>query len=191
MVLKPLHDAFGLKSVVLSTYQSLSGAGRQAVESHREAWISALTGGHDTDLPAVFDVCPQIGELNADGYTGEESKIIKETRKILNLPALPVMVTAVRVPVEVGHAESMTIETEKPMTQAAVTAALASFPGVSVCDHILTPKHDGVGICGVKVGRIRVPDAHHVQLWSVADNLLKGAAYNSVQIANLLPTTVS
>jgi aspartate-semialdehyde dehydrogenase len=179
VTLAPLSREFGLKKVVVSTYQAVSGAGRSGVE--------ALENGREDAAfarPIVGNAIPQIGGLGDDGYTTEETKMREETRKILSLPNLPVSATAVRIPVHTGHAESIYVETERVATLSRVLQALGAAPGVEVSDDLPTPL-EVAGEDGTYVGRVRV-EGCVVQYWCVADNLLKGAATNAVQIAESL-----
>jgi aspartate-semialdehyde dehydrogenase len=172
VTLAPLVRGFGLKKVVVSTYQAVSGAGRSGVE--------ALENGREDAFPRpiVGNAIPQIGGFGDDGYTTEE------TRKILSLPDLPVYATAVRIPVHTGHAESVYVETEREANLPAVLEALGTAPGVEVTDDFPTPI-EVAGGDGTYVGRVRV-EGRVIQYWCVADNLLKGAATNAVQIAESL-----
>ncbi len=178
VTLAPLAREFGLRKVVVSTYQAVSGAGRSGVE--------ALENGREDAFPRpiVGNAIPQIGGFGDDGYTTEEIKMREETRKILSLPDLPVFATAVRIPVHTGHAESIYAETEREADLAAVLEALGAAPGVEVSDGFPTPL-EVAGVDGTYVGRVRV-EGRVIQYWCVADNLLKGAATNAVQIAESL-----
>jgi aspartate-semialdehyde dehydrogenase len=173
-VLKPLHDAAGLKSVKLATYQSMSGAGDQGIERLR------ATEPMEADLAMDW-------ELEGDEFT-EESKLRAETRKILALPNLPIQATCVRVPVLVGHGQAIWVETEEPLSPAEATEVLAVAPHLRIEDFA-TPG-SAAGIDEVLVGRIREDsarkDGRGLALWSVNDNLRKGAALNAVQIAEAL-----
>src|SRR5215204_2442884 len=175
VTLAPLAREFGLKKVIVSTYQAVSGAGRSGVE--------ALENGREDAFPKpiVGNAIPLIGGVGGDGYTTEETKMREETRKILSLPDLPVFATAVRIPVHTGHAESIYVETE---SEAHLLAVLGAAPGVEVSDDIPTPL-EVAGQDGTYVGRVRV-EGRVIQYWCVADNLLKGAATNAVQIAESL-----
>ena len=170
--LKPLHDAAGLSAVRVATYQSVSGAGSGAMERLR----AERAQEHDLRFDWPFD-----GE-----EFDEEAKIREETRKILELPELPVQATCVRVPVLVGHFEAVWIETEEPLDAAAATEALIAAPGVRVTD-VPSPAA-AVGVDEILVGRIRAdPTVEHGLAFVVAgDNLRKGAALNGIQIAELL-----
>jgi aspartate-semialdehyde dehydrogenase len=172
MALKPLHDEAGLTRVRLATYQSVSGAGAQRMQTLRDT----LPGEADLAMDWEFD-----GE-----EFDEESKLRAETQKILELPDLPIAVTCVRVPVLIGHAEAVWVETENALSPARAKELLASSPGIRVTDFP-TPGQ-AAGTDDVLVGRIRRdPTAEHgLQLFVVADNLRKGAALNAIQIAELL-----
>jgi aspartate-semialdehyde dehydrogenase len=171
-VLKPLHDAAGLKRVRLATYQSASGAGDAGIERLRATPIA------DADLAMDW-------ELEGDEFS-EESKLRAETRKILGLPELALQATCVRVPVLVGHAQAIWLETEETLSADQARALLAASSSVRVAEFP-TPR-DAAGEDDVLVGRIRRdPTAEDgLALWSVCDNLRKGAALNAVQIAELL-----
>jgi aspartate-semialdehyde dehydrogenase len=170
-LLKPLHDAAGLTSVRLSTYQSASGAGRSSMDR--------LGGQSPGDGNVVMD-----WEFEGD-ESDEESKLRLETRKILELPDLPFSVTCVRVPVLIGHSQAIWVETEEPLTPAQAREVLERAPSVRVAE--LPTAKDAVGADEVLVGRIREDRAGPgLMLWGVCDNLRKGAALNAVQIAELL-----
>jgi aspartate-semialdehyde dehydrogenase len=174
-VLKPLHDAAGLKRVRVSTYQSVSGAGAQRMEQLR----NEPQEEHNLDMNWSWD----------GDETDEESKLRAETRKILELPELPISATTVRVPVLVGHAEAVWIELEDALTPEQATKLLEAAPSVRVVD-VPTPK-DAAQTDQVLVGRIRpdrATDAHGLALFLACDNLNKGAALNAIQIAELLLT---
>ena len=178
VTLAPLAREFGLKKVVVSTYQAVSGAGRSGVE--------ALESGREDAFPRpiIGNAIPLIGDVGYDGYTSEETKMREETRKILSLPDLPVFATAVRIPVHTGHAESVYVETERRAQLPEVLEALAGAPGVEVSEDFPTPL-EVAGEEGTYVGRVR-GEGNVIQYWCVADNLLKGAATNAVQIAESL-----
>jgi aspartate-semialdehyde dehydrogenase len=181
VTLAPFAREFGLKKVVVSTYQAVSGAGRSGVE--------ALENGREDAFPRpiVGNAIPLIGGVGGDGYTTEETKMREETRKILSLPDLPVFATAVRIPVHTGHAESVYVETEREATLPEVIAALRAAPGVELPDDasVFPTPLEVAGEEGTYVGRVRV-EGNVIQYWCVADNLLKGAATNAVQIAESL-----
>ena len=195
LVLKPLHDAARIKRVVVSTYQSVSGAGKEGMD---ELWdqTKALYGMGDKTpkkfpKQIAFNLIPHIGSFLEDGYTDEEAKMWNETHKMID-PTINLTVTCVRVPVFVGHSESVNIEFEEPMDEAVARDILREAPGVSVIDKreaggYVTPI-EVVGEFDAYVSRIRndttVP--YGINLWVAADNLRKGAALNAVQIAQLL-----
>ncbi|HEY9793704.1 MAG TPA: aspartate-semialdehyde dehydrogenase [Candidatus Obscuribacterales bacterium] len=195
-VLKLLHEQAGLKRVIISTYQSVSGAGKEAMEE-LEVQTKALMDGKNHQ-PTVFqrqiafNLIPHIDKFVDDGYTKEEMKMIQETRKILELPGLPITATCVRVPVMVGHSESVTVDLERHITVKEAREALEASPIIEVWDnpedhHYPTPI-DAAGEDPVYVGRIR-PDTSSptgLNLWVVADNLRIGAALNAVRIAEYL-----
>src|SRR5439155_4517764 len=172
MALKPLHDAAGLARVRVSTYQSVSGAGAQRMEELR------ATPSGEGNLAMDWDF---------DGEEfDEESKLRDETRKILDLPDLPISATCVRVPVLVGHAETVWVETQEPLSADDALRLLTDAPGVRL-ENVPTPR-DAVGVDEVLVGRVRRdPTAENgLVLFVVCDNLRKGAALNAIQIAELL-----
>jgi len=179
--LAPMAREFGLKKVVVSTYQAVSGAGRGGVE--------ALESGREGAFPKPIagNAIPLIGGVAGDGYTTEERKMKEESRKILALPDLPVFPTAVRIPVHTGHSESVYVETERDVSLPEVLEVLSAAPGVSFSGDpadFPTPL-EAAGDPGVFVGRVRVEE-NAVEYWCVSDNLLKGAATNAVQIAESL-----
>jgi aspartate-semialdehyde dehydrogenase len=190
VALEAVRRAAGLARVVATTYQSVSGAG----ETGRSALRDELLGTRPEESPFARqisgNVIPQIGDFDEEGWTGEERKMINETRKILGLPDLPVAATCVRVPVEVGHSVQVMVETERELSVDEARAALAAFPGVIAEDgasRYPTPL-ETAGRDEVFVGRIRkdpfLPRTLH--LWVVSDNLRKGAATNAVQIVEEL-----
>lgn len=196
VALKPIHDAARIKRVVVSTYQSVSGAGRMAMEELTQQ-VSALFSGREIKKQKfphqiAFNCIPHIDVFLEGGYTKEEMKMIDETRKILGEPSLGVTVTSVRVPVFCGHSESVNIETEKKLTAKDVKAILREAPGILLCDepekNIYPMAIDAVGKDATLVGRVREDQsvANGINLWIVADNLRKGAALNAVQIAEIL-----
>jgi aspartate-semialdehyde dehydrogenase len=172
LALKPLHDAAGLARVRLATYQSASGAGDAGSERLR------------TTAPAEGDLSMDW-ELDGEEFS-EEWKLRAETRKILDLPELPLHATCVRVPVLVGHAQAVWVETEQPLSPDEARAALGAAPHIELAD--LPTPGDAAGRDTVLVGRIRrdTADERGLALWVVNDNLRKGAALNAVQIAELL-----
>ncbi|MBI4897624.1 MAG: aspartate-semialdehyde dehydrogenase [Actinobacteria bacterium] len=196
--LKPLHDAAGLKRLVVTTMQSVSGTGKAAIDELR-AEAAAITGGQDPPPPTsyphqiAFNVLPQAGSFkDGDLYTDEERKLINETRKIFSLPGLAVSPTCTRVPVYVGHSESVNLQTERPLGADQARALLEAQPGVRVVDDPAAARYpmaiDAEGEDDVLVGRIREDDSAEncLNLFIVGDNLLKGAALNAVQIAETL-----
>jgi aspartate-semialdehyde dehydrogenase len=196
VALKPIHDAARIKRVVVSTYQSVSGAGRRAMDELSQQ-VTALYNGRELEMEKfpyqiAFNCIPHIDAFLDGGYTNEEIKMINETRKILGEPALRVTATSVRVPVFCSHSESINVETEKKLTAADVRAILREAPGVIVADepekNIYPMAIDAVGKDATYVGRIREDDSvpNGLNLWVVADNLRKGAALNAVQIAEIL-----
>ena len=184
--------------VDVATYQSVSGAGRDAVEELARQSIAALSGKgapttHGGAKPIAFNCVPHIDAFLDNGYTREEMKIVWETRKILGEPRLRVNATAVRVPVFYGHSEVVHIETARPLPAVRARELLESAPGVTVLDEhrpggYPTATTEAANRDTVYVGRIRedlAPD-RGLNLWIVADNVRKGAATNSVQIAEAL-----
>ncbi|MGH6815978.1 MAG: aspartate-semialdehyde dehydrogenase [Hyphomicrobiaceae bacterium] len=196
VVLKPLHDAARIKRVVISTYQSVSGAGKEAMDELWHQTKSKYVPGEDVEAKKfakqiAFNVIPHIDVFMEDGYTKEEWKMLVETKKILD-PSIKLTATCVRVPVFVGHSEAVNIEFEQRMSVAEARSILREAPGVMVVDKrepggYATPI-DAAGEFATYVSRIR-EDAtveNGLALWIVADNLLKGAALNAVQIAETL-----
>ena len=195
VALKPLHDAAKIKRVVVSTYQSVSGAGKEGMD---ELWdqtkgIFVLGPSEPKKFPKqiAFNVIPFIGAFNDDGYTDEEAKMWNETHKMID-PAIKLTVTCVRVPVMVGHSEAVNIEFENPLDEDDAREILREAPGIVVVDKreptgYNTPK-EAQGEFPVYVSRIRNDHTvkYGLNLWVVADNLRKGAALNAVQIAELL-----
>jgi aspartate-semialdehyde dehydrogenase len=191
MALKPLHDIYGLDRVVVSTYQSVTGTGQQAVQQlfdERENKPTQAVYPHKIDL----NVLPHIDVFLENGYTKEEEKMMKETKKIMDLPDLKITATTVRIPTMGGHSESVNISFKKEPQLDEVRHALSTFPGVVVQDN---PKENVYPMPlfahdkdEVFVGRIRKDDSvvNGLNLWVVADNLRKGAATNAVQIAEKL-----
>ncbi len=196
VALKPIYDAAKIRRVVVSTYQSVSGAGRMAMEELSQQ-VAALFSGKEIKKQKfphqiAFNCIPHIDTFVDGGYTKEEVKMIGETRKILGEPSLRITATAVRVPVFCGHSESVNVETEKKLTAKDVRAILREAPGILLCDepekNIYPMALDAVGKDATLVGRIREDDSvtNGINLWIVADNLRKGAALNAVQIAEIL-----
>jgi aspartate-semialdehyde dehydrogenase len=196
VALKPIHDAARIQRVVVSSYQSASGAGRMAMEELSQQTIALFNGKElrTEKFPhqIAFNCIPHIDVFLDGGYTKEELKIVQETRKILGEPSLRITATAVRVPVFCGHSESVNVETEKKLTAQDVRAILREAPGILLCDdpknNVYPMAIDAVGNDATLVGRIREDDSipNGINLWIVADNLRKGAALNAVQIAEIL-----
>ncbi|MCF6343857.1 MAG: aspartate-semialdehyde dehydrogenase [Devosiaceae bacterium] len=195
VALKPLHDAATIKRIVVSTYQSVSGAGKEAID---ELW-SQTKGIFVNDKPEpslfpsqiAFNVIPHIDVFMEDGYTKEEWKILAETKKILD-PKIKVSATAVRVPVFVGHGEAVNMEFENPISANEATELLRNAQGIMVIDKreaggYITPI-DCAGEDAVFVSRIRedISVENGISMWVVSDNLRKGAALNTIQIAENL-----
>jgi aspartate-semialdehyde dehydrogenase len=190
VALKPLHDKYGIKRVIYSTYQAVSGAGVSGYNDLKNG-----VKGDKPDkfpYPIAYNVIPHIDVFMDNGYTKEEWKMIAETRKILHDDSMKVTATTVRVPVFHGHSESINVEFDTPCTREGVVDALRSFKGIVVQDDPATnlypmpinaENHDEVF-----VGRIRIDESVEsgVNLWVVADNIRKGAATNAVQIVELL-----
>ncbi|WP_456425659.1 aspartate-semialdehyde dehydrogenase, partial [Desulfurobacterium sp.] len=197
VVLKPLHDLAKIKRVVVSTYQAVSGAGAQAIEELKEQTRAVLEGKPVPPPKKIlkqiaFNCVPHIDKFFESGYTREEIKMINETKKIMHDNSIKVSPTCVRVPVFIGHSESVNLEFEKPITVEEAREALSGAPGVTVMDdfeNLIYPTPiDVAGKDDVLVGRIRKDDTieNGLNLWIVGDNLRKGAALNAVQIAELL-----
>ena len=195
-VLKPIHDVFRVKRVVVSTYQSTSGQGKDGMEELACQTI-ALLNGKKIEPKAfphqiAFNCIPHIDRFSENGYTLEEMKMIDETKKILNDTTIRITATCVRVPVFSAHAESVNIETEQPLTASAVRHLLSEQKGIKVVDEPHKNGYplnvDAAGRDEVFVGRIRQDEsvAHGINLWIVSDNLRKGAALNAIQIAEAL-----
>jgi aspartate-semialdehyde dehydrogenase len=193
VVLNPLRNAVGLERVLVSTYQSASGAGRALVDELEEQTKQIAEGEQPTVLvypyQLAYNVVPGGWHPEADGFNEEEVKIVNETRKILHMPDLRIAATCVRVPVPVGHGESLFIETTRKISADEVRTLLGSSPGIIVKDDphakLYPTPHHVAGKDEVYVGRIRNdPSSEHgLALWLVSDNLRKGAALNAVQIA--------
>lgn len=196
VVLAPLHRRFNLQRVVVATYQAASGAGARAMaELDRETRV-ALDGGEPGaevfPYPLAFNLLPQIDVFEPDGYTREEMKVARETRRILDAPDLAISSTCVRVPVRRAHSEAVWLEAAEAMDPAEVRSLLAAAPGVEVVDDPAALAYpmpaDVSGVDPVRVGRIRADCSRPggIALWLVGDQLRKGAALNAVQIAEAL-----
>jgi aspartate-semialdehyde dehydrogenase len=193
VALRPLHRAFGLQRVVVSTYQSVSGTGARGTRA-LDAELELSERDEQSPYPhrIAFNALPHIDTFDAEGWSGEERKMIGETRKIMRLPALQVLPTAVRVPVRVGHSESVYASFGRPVSVEAARVALRAAPGVVVVDRPQNAEYplalDAEGRDEVFVGRVRQDpdDPMAILFWVVADNLRKGAATNAVQIAEVV-----
>lgn len=196
VALKPIHDTARIKRVVVSTYQSVSGAGRKAMEELSQQ-VAALFNGKEIEKSKfphqiAFNCIPHIDVFMEGGYTKEEWKMIEETRKILGEPNLPVTATTVRVPVFCSHSESVNVETYVKLSANEARRILREAPGVIVADepenNVYPMAIDAAGKDATYVGRIREDKsvANGLNLWVVSDNLRKGAALNAVQIAEIL-----
>ena len=198
-VLQPIHAAATIRRVVVSTYQAVSGAGSAAL-NELDAQMRAILGGETPvcsvfPKPIAFNVIPQIPHKNAfgeNGYSSEEMKMVNETKKIMGDDRIMVTATTVRVPVHTGHSESVNVETAAKLTAAQVRELLSKAQNVVVMDDpsqdLFPTALDAAGKYDTYVGRIREDISHPsaIDLWIVSDNLLKGAALNAVQIAELL-----
>jgi aspartate-semialdehyde dehydrogenase len=196
MGLWPLHQAFGLKRYFASTYQSVSGTGAEAVRE-LEAQVQAHAKGEPLvhkvyPYQIAFNALPQVDTFGPNGYTGEETKMMLESRKIMGLPNLKVSATCVRVPVVRAHSIAVSAEFERPVSVEAARAAIAAFPGAQLVDdpahsQYPTPLDFAEKVkCGV--GRIRIDTAldNGLSFWVAGDNLWKGAALNALQNAELM-----
>ncbi len=193
----PLHQAAGIKRIIVSTYQSVSGMGRDAVdELQYEIECLGLGQAIEKEEASAFlhpiggNVIPQIGEFDGSGYTGEEMKMVNETRKIFSDDSIAVTATCVRLPVFIGHSEVVSVELNKPLSAAQACTLMKDAPGVILHEDPQTyPMPAQVkGTDAVFVGRVRqdLTFENGLTMWLVADNLRKGAALNAVQIAELL-----
>jgi len=197
VALKPLHDAAGIERINVCTYQAVSGTGKEAIEE-LAAQTAELLNGREAKAAVypkqiAFNVLPQIDVFQENGYTKEEMKMVWETRKIMGDDSIQVNPTAVRVPVFYGHSEAVHIETREKLTVEQARALLQQAEGVVVVDErrdggYPTAVSEGAGHDPVYVGRIREDISHPrgLDLWIVADNVRKGAALNSIQIAEIL-----
>ena len=197
VALKPLHDAAGIERINVCTYQAVSGTGKEAIEELAAQSAELLNGrpakANVYPRQIAFNVLPQIDVFMENGYTKEEMKMVWETRKIMGDESIQVNPTAVRVPVFYGHSEAVHIETRKKLDAAKATALLQNAPGVVVLDEhkdggYPTAVSEAANHDPVYVGRIREDISHPrgLDLWVVADNVRKGAALNSIQIAEIL-----
>ena len=203
MALKPIHDRSRIKRVVVSTYQAVSGAGKEGIDELTNQ-VKAISDGRPVEaniLPSAslpkhyqiaFNLLPQIDVFLEDGYTKEEMKMVHETRKIMNEPEMAITATTIRVPIYRSHSESVNLELESPLSVEETKAALAEFPGVIVQDNPAEMEYPmplyTSGRNEVFVGRIRTDESvkHGLNLWVVGDQIRKGAALNALQIAELM-----
>ncbi len=199
LAVKPLIDRAGVRRIVVTTFQSVSGTGKDAIDELSRQITLILNGRVGEIKPEVyapyqiaFNVLPQIDQFLPDGSTKEEEKMKFESRKILEIPDLRVSATTVRVPVMVGHSESVNVEFERPLSADEARAILSEAPGIRVWDDpsrkIYPVPRDVAGQDEVFVGRIREDDSveYGLNLWVVGDNLRKGAALNAIQIAETI-----
>ncbi len=194
--LKPLHDAAEIKRVVVSTYQAVSGAGREGIEE-LENQVGQLGRGEETHpqvfpYQIAFNLIPRIDVFQEGDYTKEEWKMVKETQKILHAPDMAITATTVRVPVFRSHSEAVNVETERKLTAAEARSILAKAPGIVVLDDPAADRYPmpltAADTDEVYVGRIRedFSISNGLNLWVVGDQIRKGAATNAIQIAELL-----
>jgi aspartate-semialdehyde dehydrogenase len=204
VALAPLHRAAGIRRMVVASYQSVSGAGQPGIHELDEQWTKGagrsdhflvsgrepLDAGEVWDRPIAGNVIPKAGSVREAGYTSEEWKMVRETRKILHAPDIRVSATCVRVPVYVGHGVSVNVQFERPLSKTDAVELLRDAPGVQLVDDgdgAPTPM-EAAGIDPVLVGRLREDPSQEntLDLWATGDNLRKGAALNGIQIAELL-----
>lgn len=197
VALKPIHDAVGIKRISVATYQAVSGAGTSGIEELAKQ-TAELLNGRDAECSAfprqiAFNALPQIDVFLDNGYTKEEMKMVWETQKIFEDDSIRVSATCVRIPVFYGHSEAVQVETAKPISDQEVRSLLENAPGVLVMDErkdggYPTAVHESAGHDAVFVGRIRqdISLTNGISMWVVSDNVRKGAALNSVQIAEEL-----
>ncbi|OGP29994.1 MAG: aspartate-semialdehyde dehydrogenase [Deltaproteobacteria bacterium GWC2_42_11] len=196
VALKPIHDAARIKRIVVSTYQAVSGAGKEAVDE-LSSQVRALFNMKPIEKnifphQIAFNCIPQIDVFLENGYTKEEMKMVNETKKIMGDDSIKVTATAVRVPVFNSHSESVNIETERKITAKEVKKILSNAPGIKVLDDPANKVYpmpiDAAEMDEVFVGRIREDDTvpNGINMWIVSDNIRKGAALNAVQIAEVL-----
>ena len=197
VALKPIYDAVGIERINVCTYQAVSGTGKEAIEE-LAGQTARLLNGQSIDCEVypkqiAFNVLPHIDTFQDNGYTREEMKMVWETQKILGDDSIQVNPTCVRVPVFFGHSEAVHIETREKISAAAARKLLEDFPGITVLDERAdggypTAVTESAGKDAVFVGRIREDISHPrgLDLWVVSDNVRKGAALNSIQIAEAL-----
>ncbi len=197
VALKPIYDAVGIERINVATYQAVSGAGRKAVEELVRQTATMLNGKsleiEGDQKQIAFNAVPQIDDFEDNRYTREEMKMVWETRKIFADDSILINPTAVRIPIFYGHSEAINIETKDKISAAEVCRLMSDAPGVELVDGVETGKYptavtDSSGNDAVFVGRVREDISHPrgINLWVVSDNIRKGAALNSVQIAEIL-----
>jgi aspartate-semialdehyde dehydrogenase len=196
VVLKPIYDTAGIERVVVATYQAVSGTGKRAMEELKDQTMKLLNFQEATSevypYRIAFNCFPHIGSFLENGYTEEEMKMVHETQKIMEDSNIRVSATSVRIPVFYGHSEAVNIQTTRKLTARDARVLLVRAPGVRVVDNpsekIYPMPLEAAGIDETLVGRIRedISSEHGLDLWIVADNIRKGAALNTVQIAQLL-----
>ena len=196
VALHPIHQKFGIKRIVVSTYQAVSGTGKKAIDElfdQTRAMINFLDYKNNVYPHRIaFNCLPHIDKFMDNGYTKEEMKMVNETRKIMEDDSIAVTATTVSVPVFFGHSESVNIETKEPVSAAEVKALLKKAPGIKVMDepsqNVYPLATDAAGQDLTLVGRIRQDESvpNGINMWVVADNIRKGAATNTVQIAEIL-----
>jgi aspartate-semialdehyde dehydrogenase len=201
--LKPIYDRYGMSRIIVSTYQAVSGAGAKAIDEMLRQTREVLAGNDanpdilpSASLPVkhqiAFNVIPQIDKFTDNGFTLEEMKMIRETKKIMSDDTLEVTATCVRVPVVYGHSESVYVELKSDFDVEEVKNLLSDSPGIVLIDDPAGQQYplptDAAGKNEVFVGRVRrdVANPRGLNLWIVSDNLLKGAAWNAVQIAEYI-----
>jgi aspartate-semialdehyde dehydrogenase len=199
VALNPIHRKYGIQRIVVSTYQSVSGTGKKAIDelfNQTRSMINFLQVERSVYPHRIaFNCLPHIDKFLENGYTKEEMKMVNETRKIMEDPNIGVTATTVRVPVFFGHSEAVNVETRKPCPPDEVRKLLASSPGVKVVDdperNLYPLAIDAAGQDLTWVGRIRRDESveNGINMWIVADNIRKGAATNAVQIAQVLAKT--
>ncbi|WP_028589357.1 aspartate-semialdehyde dehydrogenase [Paenibacillus massiliensis] len=201
--LKPLYDRYGIERIIVSTYQAVSGAGAKAISELNRQSVAVLNGdAFEPDILPVgalpvkhqiaFNAVPQIDKFQDNGYTLEEMKMVRETKKILNDESVSVTATCVRIPVVYGHSESVYVELKQDYKLEDVRELLASAPGITLVDDPTNQAYPlattAAGELDVFVGRLRedLGNSRGLNMWIVSDNLLKGAAWNAVQIAEII-----
>ncbi|MFO1062705.1 MAG: aspartate-semialdehyde dehydrogenase [Pirellulales bacterium] len=196
VALKPLYDVAGLRRVIVSTYQAVSGAGLAAQTELSDGTRARLSGAPEQPqmfpYPIAFNLIPQIGSPKHEGFTSEEMKMVKETHKIMGDSNIAINATCVRVPVMIGHSESIYCETGEPLSIERIRELFRNAPGVTLVDDLESKQYPMPRDCAdradVFVGRVRkdLTNPHGISFWCVSDNLRKGAATNAVQIGLLL-----